>query len=287
MIKNKKGFTLIELLVATLMGTTISIAAISLYLSSQRDYLTQKAIATTVGEANDALEYIAEKVARSNQDKSYVQLVSNVQNSGVVLSAAAYGSGVSVPNANISQSAKGYAFTTDKSDQLVIQYLPKVARGQDCEGGNITSTSAYVVERYFVRVDSSDSSKLVLACDAGRYASGSFSGLGGNGIILMHNVDYFRVLLGVKNATSFREMSISDYNALSTKMPILSVSIGVLAHSNNKFGRSDVKNNKATFRVLDKDVKLNSTASSEVKNFSVYQPFARTIALNYGIGGGD
>lgn len=120
MIKNKKGFTLIELLVATLMGATISIAAISLYLSSQRDYLTQKAIATTVGEANDALEYISEKVARSNQDKSYVQLVSNVQNSGVVLSAAAYGSGVTVPNANISQSATGYAFTTDKSDQLVI-----------------------------------------------------------------------------------------------------------------------------------------------------------------------
>lgn len=296
MQNTQKGFTLIELLVSTIVGAALSATAIGLYMNSQRDYLTQKGISTTVGKANDGLSYIGEKIARSNEDKSFVQLVSNVQGSGIVLNAAAFGAGVSVLNANMSQSETGHSYATERSDQLVIQYLPKFIKGYDCEGVNIASVSTYVVEKYFVKVNPQDSTQLSLVCDAGRFKNGVFTGLDGQTTTLINSVDYFRVLLGVSQYVpnpsgggqyQHRNMTIAQYNAAATKYPITSVSYGVLLHSENSIGRNDVINNQATFRLLDKDVKLNTSAAASIKNNNIYKTFARTVAVNDGIGGGE
>lgn len=295
MLKKQKGFTLVELLVSTLVGATLSATAIGLYLNSQRDYLTQKGISTTVGKANDALAYIGEKITRSNEDKSFVQLVSNVQGSGIVLNAAAFGAGVSVLNENLSQSAVGHSYTTERSDQLVIQYLPKLIKGYDCEGVNIASTSTYVIEKYFVRINPQDSTQLSLVCDAGRFKNGVFTGLDGVTTTLINSVDYFHVLLGVSQYVpdgsgsggyQHRNMTIAQYNGSAIKYPVTSVSYGVLLHSENNIGRSDVLNNQASFRLLDKDVMLNSSADA-IKNNNIYKTFVRTVAVNDGIGGGE
>lgn len=293
MQNTQKGFTLIELLVSTIVGAALSATAIGLYMNAQRDYLTQRAVSSTVGRANDGLAYIEEKVARSNQDKGHIRLVSNVQGSGIVLSAAAFGTGVSVLNANLSQQAVGHSYTTDRSDQLVIQYLPDLMQGYDCEGVNIASTTAYVVEKYYVKINPQDSSQLSLVCDAGRFKNGVFTGLDGNTTTLINSVDYFRVLLGVSQYSTatgewqYRHMTIPQYNTAATKPPINSVSFGVLVHSENPIGRNDIVNSKTTFRLLDKDVTLNSSANGSLRNKYIYKTFARTVALTDGVGAGD
>ena len=218
--------------------------------------------------------------------------------SGLVLDSAA------IPADLLSNSASDNSSISnldgiDNSDQLTIQYQTSREGLFDCEGAAIPK-DFYVIERYFVR-------DAGLACASAIYeydetTAGSSTGLdikeytvpavpavttttpvvaaisastkannlAGTGTIVIPNVDYFRVLLGVSNSTGFATfperaniayMPIPASGSLSTdQQRIVSLQIGILARSDNPTATQQ-SNSDLSFNILDRaSVTLNPDA---------------------------
>ena len=213
--------------------------------------------------------------------------------SGLVLDSAAIADNLlsSSASANSVSNLNGIA----NSDQLTIQYQSSREGLFDCEGASIPK-DFYVIERYFVRMDNTVTPAVPgLACASAIYNykesdAGSATGidikaytvpgegtatpnnLAGVGTIVISNVDYFRVMLGVSDSTGFATdpensrigyIAIpdgSDLNAQLNNRRIVSLQLGILARSNNPTVTPQA-NSDLSFTVLDKtDVSLNATA---------------------------
>lgn len=181
--------------------------------------------------------------------------------------------------------------SVDNSDQLTIQYQAGREGLFDCEGTAIPE-GFYVIERYFVRIDETVTpNALGLACasaiyDYDEFTAGSSTGLdiasytdsegnsqnnnlSSDGTIIIPNVDYFRVLLGVSDSTGFATypdraniayMPIPASGSLAADRRIVSLQIGILSRSDNPTATPQA-NSELTFNILDKtDVELNSDA---------------------------
>lgn len=183
------------------------------------------------------------------------------------------------------------------SDQLVIQYRPVQVGGFDCEGREITTTDQVIVQRYFLREDSNKDTgepnkALALACDAGFYPISTnptaITSYGDAGEIIMKRVDYFRVQLGVIDASGkFQYLSINDYLAKTAGFTgvgprIVSVQLGILARSNAPVGDDQMIKDDQVFQVLDKAVTVKSSTS---KNKYVRQVVSQNVALRNALGG--
>jgi len=175
------------------------------------------------------------------------------------------------------------------SDQLTIQYLPQQTGGFDCEGTQITSTSVYVVQRYFVRQDTNVNTNetaataLALVCAAGR--SNNMTAFNDKtGQIIMKRVDYFHILLSVQNsAGNIRDMTIAQYVASAPDARILGVKLGLLTRSNQSVGNDPNINLSKTFKVLNQSVTLNSTIqAAQIKNLR--QVITQTVAVRNALG---
>lgn len=194
----------------------------------------------------------------------------------------------------------------DNSDQLTIQYQSGREGLFDCEGSRIPK-DFYVIERYFVR-------DAGLACASAIYdydeiLAGSASGLdiasytdpddgdkdnnlSDSGTVIIPNVDYFRVMLGVSDSTGFATypdraniayMPIPASGNLATDQRIVSLQIGILSRSNNPTATQQ-SNSDLSFNILDKTgATLNSDAIADATYLrSVYES---TILLRNARGG--
>ncbi|OXL24031.1 PilW family protein [Psychrobacter sp. DAB_AL32B] len=196
------------------------------------------------------------------------------------------------------------------SDQLTIQYQSAQEGMFDCEGATIPK-DFYVIERYFVRMDNTMTPATPgLACASAIYSydetnAGSATGidiasytapatpaipatptaptvpavpatvksnnLADVGTIIISNVDYFRVMLGVSSSTGFATfpdrsrmayMPIPASGSLELNQRIVSLQIGVLARSDNPTVTSQA-NSDLRFTILDKaEVALNGAATA-------------------------
>ena len=176
------------------------------------------------------------------------------------------------------------------SDQLTIQYQSGRDGLFDCEGAAIPE-GFYVIERYFVRVDETVTpNTLGLACASAIYdydetTTGSDTGLdianytdsegdvkdnnlSGNGTIIIPNVDYFRVLLGISDSIGFATypdraniayIPIPASGSLATNdQRIVSLQIGILSRSDNPTATQQ-SNSELSFDILDvADAALNT-----------------------------
>lgn len=210
--------------------------------------------------------------------------------SGLVLNGAA------IEKTLLSSSASANSISNlngiKNSDQLTIQYQSAQDTTFNCEGTAIPK-DFYVIERYFVRIDNSVSPAATgLACASAVYnydemLAGNASGidikdyilpatttiknnnLAGAGTIIIANVDYFRVLLGVSTSSNFAtdpDHTVMGYMPIPSVVTaldnrrIVSVQLGILARSDNPTATSQANNN-LSFKILDKvDRKLNSAA---------------------------
>jgi type IV pilus assembly protein PilW len=282
----QQGFSLIELMLAISLGLIVVAAASSLFLTGQRSMALQQGAAEIQNNSQFALASMAKDIRLANLKNSNASMNGSLANAGVVTSST----NLAVANNLQSMSASGASNITDlNSDQLVIQYQP-VSTGQyDCEGNLINSTTQYVIERYFVRSDSSLSSEsstaLALACDAGRKSDTSISDYGGNGEIIMKRVDYFHVLLITQNsAGALRDMTIAAYRAISSDQPrIVGVKVGILARSTNSVASSN-SFSPTTFQVLDQSASLSSNSSSSSNSRYLREVIVQTIALRNALG---
>jgi type IV pilus assembly protein PilW len=182
---------------------------------------------------------------------------------------------------------------------LVIQYKTSV-NATNCEGMNVAAGS-YVIQRYFIQDGA-------LRCDAGSYPEKApekeegeetapvyaISDYGSVSQVIIPNVDYMRILLGVSDDDSdgltqknYRYVDIDTYlksedesgNPL-VKPRVRSIQIGLLISSADQLtSDSNVKTrNEKTFQVLDKTVTL-----AEPDNH-LRQVITQTIALRNGFG---
>lgn len=315
--KNNDGFTLVELMIALVLGLLISAAALQVFYTSSVNSRRQEASSQIQDNAIFGFSQMQKNLRRTNygakstnaHDEYFMNHLT--PQGGVVLTAPAAGTsgkwlegnlsglvlnGAAIPSNLLSNNASTRSVSNlngiANSDQLTIQYQSGQAGSYDCEGDQIPK-DFYVIERYFVRMDSNASPAAPgLACASAIYnydesAAGSASGLdiasytmpgettannnnlSGLGTIIIPNVDYFRVMLGVSNSTGFATypdrtriayMPIPNNRTLATDRRIVSLQIGILARSDNPTATPQT-NSSLSFTVLDKaDVKLNAAA---------------------------
>ena len=193
--------------------------------------------------------------------------------------------------------------TTLASDQLTIQYKVALDDQSDCQGRNVMKND-YVIERYFVRdgglacasaiytydeilakKDASNQNAINIDKYTKPDKTAGTSNLADNGEIIIPNVDYFRVLLGVSNSKDF---STNPSNYQLTYMPvptpvttannepfptlvdkrIVNIQIALLVRSDNSVTAA----NNPSFDILDKvGLTLNDTSKNDGKMRRILQ----------------
>lgn len=238
--------------------------------------------------------------------------------SGLVLDKKAISSDLLSSSASTESSSN---LSIGASDQLTIQYQSGLDGLFDCEGSRIPK-DFYVIERYFVRDEGlacasaiyeydEDTAGKASGIDIATYtvpevpavttttppvaaipASTKANNLAGTGTIIIPNVDYFRVLLGVSDSTGFATyperaniayMPIPASGSLATDQRIVSLQIGILSRSDNPTATQQ-SNSDLSFNILDKTgATLNSdTIAGPTYLRSVYES---TILLRNARGG--
>lgn len=318
-MRYSKGITLIELMVSLAIGLIVVAAAMQLFLTGSINYSLQKNLAELQDNGNFGLNYIIKDIKLANLDADLAVINDRNKYSGIVFTSLKSYSTLteeekqvqsanlpfnltsdSVNISNLTVSKQGPTNVNEASDQLVIQYRAFDPNGFDCEGKGISQEEidegTFIVQRYYLRADGS-SKNLALVCDAGRYKTLvetaslplTIEGLGSQSQIIMRRVDYFHVLLGVKqnNSDEFSYMTIDQYIGTNNKLDkdgaprprVMSIQLGALVR-----GYDSVSNKETlptTFRVLDKNVTLGTEISSEKY---VREVVSQTVALRNGYG---
>lgn len=305
-----KGFTLVELMIAIMLGLLIVAASTQLFITGQVSLNLQKAMADIQDNSNFGINYISSDLRKANYNAEKPLVTGATKFGGIVMTNANFPSDLtSLPAAtllttNASQSATGQ-LTDTASDQLVIQYYAS-ENTIDCEG-NLIVAGSVVVQRYFV--EGGD-----LKCDSGFYPYTKptakdannvelpyvLTGLNTNAQTIIRNVEYMRILLAVSEDNAItgtgnqaalpvdaiaqkklRYIGIDNYPTIGTLPRIRGIQLGLLMKANDSISPSKEleEKNKATFRVLDKDVSL----VTKDKRF-LHQVVTQTIALRNALG---
>lgn len=296
-----KGFTLVELMISLVLGLLISAAALQIFYTSSVNSRRQEASSQIQDNAIFGFSQIQQHLRRTNYGAKSTGAFSEffmnhlTPQGGVVLTApngvvtvtnpltpvswlqgnlsGLVLNNVAIPATLLSSNASGNSISNlkgvgvAKSDQLTIQYRSDRDGTFDCEGDAIPQ-GFYVIERYFVRMDTTvTSNALGLACASAIYdysdtAAGSVTGidiasytapaipavttiptkpavpatvknnnLDGAGTIIIPNVDYFRATLGVSSSRDFA----TDPESLDiTYTPIPTTAANLTAMLNNR-----------------------------------------------------
>lgn len=197
--KANAGFTLIELMISIVLGLLVVAAATQLLLGGVISSRLQQGAADAQDSGLFGLDYMAKDIRLANYGNIQNLILNDtIPWGGVVLTAdianpnatitnlATVRTSTSptafVPNDLLSHSIGDSASTapnhwrgltqvsvagagTSLSDQLTIQFMAPAAM-TNCKGESVGAGDR-VIQRYFLRADASDSSALVLACDAG------------------------------------------------------------------------------------------------------------------------
>lgn len=189
------------------------------------------------------------------------------------------------------------------SDQLTIQYKVALDDQSDCQGRNVMKND-YVIERYFVRdgglacasaiytydeilakKDTSNQNAINIDKYTKPDKTAGTSNLADNGEIIIPNVDYFRVLLGVSNSKDF-STNPSNYQLTYMAVPtpvttantepfpslidkrIVNIQIALLVRSDNSVTAAS----NPSFDILDKvGLTLNDASKNDGKMRRVLQ----------------
>lgn len=292
----QQGFTLIELMVSLVLGLIIVAAGIMLFISAQQSYVLQQGSADIQDNANFGLNYITKDIRMANLNASSTTMTSTSSRGGIVFNTTNL---PSIDSEYVTRNAYGLSNTTERSDQLLVQYLPQETGEFDCEGREITSTTIYVVERFFIRKDSNYTpnnetadTALSLACAAGRSTGDTITwnnNAVAKGSIIMRRVDYLRILLVVKdNSGNLKEIPINQYYNISNPAVstgnVIGVRLGILARSAQAIGSNSFANTDSQFNILDKtSVSFNDAAKGLSAKY-LRQVITQTIAIRNALG---
>lgn len=274
---SESGFTLIELMISLVLGLLISAAVIQVYIINTRTITVQQSASEVQDGTIFSMQTLEEHVRLANLGNAVTNINSLSKNGGVVLTGNNIGNTSYANTGYLTVSAgqtgltgtngwTGISNMTTASDQLTIQY--KNTTGQplyDCEGAEITASSSWVIERYFVRLDANATAKtgvqdLVLACDAGRVTdAGVLSSFGDKGEVIIPAIDQFKVLLGaMSDISKITYMPAATYLTLTDKPSITTIKLGVVIRSSTPLLSST---DKDSFMLLDQTNTLKTDSS--------------------------
>lgn len=255
LLRSSAGLTLVELMVALALGLLVISAATRVLIDAQRNLQRQTAMGELQQNAYLGFELLARDIRQINLNMPSQQRV-NPQD---------LGSGIIFTQANLPKSMRqnvaalatqqdlSEAGTVQKSDQLLIQYIPEYqtarsrsttpdqvaarvvtgtrqSAGVDCEGRQIefvaqaNDTPRTIVNRYFLAPDPQQTINPTVSyslfCESGWYQENDrqITGLNGGGQQLIKAVDAFKIRLGVQDmAGQLAYMSINQYRQLMAK----------------------------------------------------------------------
>ena len=220
----QRGFSLVELMVALLLGSLVTIAAVSLLGTNQKTFRLQQALIDVQEQGRFAIDYMKRDVYKLG----YVE----VDSTGTPLS-----TGVGVQTAGVSLGGVAYSASANDddgngNDRLTFTYYGT----QDCEGDSTAET--LILDTYYM--NGSD-----LECKGSVNAATT-------GVVLVSGVDSFQVLYGIdtnKDGKAFADSYVQP-SAIGGNQ-VVAVRIGLLVRSESEqpdFGTPE------DFSVLDKDL---------------------------------
>ena len=320
---HQAGFTLIELMISLVLGLIVSAAVIQVYLINVKT----SSIQASGSELQDAsvfgLQQLEKSIRLANLGNPTTRIDGTTPNGGIVLT----GLNIGVPNPSepdpyshtgyLTRRAgdtavgtngwTGISNTNTDSDQLTIQYTNITGAPMiDCEGAT-AAVNDIVIERYFVRLATSNTSTtaikdLVLACDAGRVNNAGgiatftpttdSKNFGQAGQEFIVNVDQFKVLLGAQyttgtNAGQLIYLPSSAYSLITTpdNAAITAVKIGLIVHGSTPIIGSAEQSEFALLGQSPTDNKLKTDSSSKKKVRSTFETTtllrnARVVNIN-------
>lgn len=277
-----KGFTLVELMVALVLGLFLTAAALQLFITGSLTFINQKNLSDVQDNATFGLSLIAQQLRRTNSGNTQIIGGSGTLN-GLVFSGASV-SATAPANFPVTAKDINTSSTVDgKSDQLVIQYTALQDNMRDCEGNLVDLTiDPIVIERYFLRVDTLDSSNpLALACAA--FRSNDLSSPTKAGSIILNRVDDLYVLIGTSNsAGTWQYYNINAYNALAAPKPVIrSVRLATLIRSTDVDGVTKSIPHAANYSFLDQTVSVSNPNDGFVRRV-----FSATVSFRNSLGDG-
>jgi len=276
-----RGFTLIELMISLVLGLLISAAVMQVYLINTRTLTVQQSASEVQDSTIFALQSLDDHIRITNLGNPISNITDGTANGGIVLTPSNVANIAAIKTAYMTISAgqtvtaatngwTGVSNTNVASDQLTIQYKNITPNDlYDCEGTKIgKDSSAWVIERYFVRTVTGDTSTgsgiqdLVLACDAGRIDSANaVTGFGDNGEVIVPAVEQFQVLLGtLAGFDRLTYLPAKTYLEITDKPAITSIKLGVIVRSSTPL-IADA--DKTQFSVLGKSQTLKTDPTNK------------------------
>ncbi|MDE4454486.1 PilW family protein [Psychrobacter sp. DAB_AL62B] len=244
---HSSGFTLIELMISLVLGLLISAAVIQVYMINVRTVTVQQSASEVQDSTIFALQSLDDHIRIANLGNLESSINDTTNHGGIVLTTTNLGASNTTDSKYFTKSngTTGWAgpsnITGINSDQLTIQYkniTPNTL--YDCKGKGIAAGSSdWVVERYFVRLDTGATAgtglqDLVLACDAGRIddEGNVTTPFNGNGEVIIGAIDQFQVLLGtLTDISQLSYLPAKTYLELTDKPAITTVKLGVIVRS--------------------------------------------------------
>jgi len=298
---HQSGFTLIELMISLVLGLIISAAVMQIYIISVKTSSVQASGSELQDASVFGLQQLEKKVRLANLGNPATRIDATTAQGGIVLTGANLGIASYTNTGYLTRRAGDSAAGTDgwtgisntsvASDQLTIQYTNITDSAfSDCEGSNV-EVNDIAIERYFLRLATSDSSSgaiknLVLACDAGRVINAAaattiatFSGsdsrnFGKAGQEFIVNADQFKVLLGVQydtgvNAGKIIYLPSSAYLSITGDKPaITSLKLGLLVHGSTPILGSD---DQTSFTLLGQSNELKTDTARQKQVRATYE----------------
>lgn len=216
-MSSQKGVALGEWLLASVIGVIILMAALAWLSSSWQLAFIQRQALQTANAGQWALQRIRQRAEWAGFGGVHPLALDDARVS-----------------AWLSDNNRGLGKPV--SDQLTIQYLVEKAV-LDCEGTRVLA-GQILIERYFVRADSSTSG-WVLACDAGQCDANACSRLGDAGLALLADVESLQVLYGLAPSESLAGGYV-DATVLRSMSPlprVHSLRIGILLRGSDLLPR--------------------------------------------------
>lgn len=272
---HQSGFTLIELMISLVLGLLISAAVVQVYIINARTATVQQSASEVQDSTIFALQALDDHIRIANLGNPITSINDITNHGGIVLTTDNLGSSNATDSKYFTQSngATGWSgpsnITGINSDQLTIQYkniTPNTL--YDCKGEDIAAgSSEWVVERYFVRLDTGATAgaglqDLVLACDAGRVDEDGnvTTAFSGNGEVLIAGIDQFQVLLGtMTDISQLSYLPAKSYLELTDKPAITTIKLGVIVRSSTPL-IADADKTEFTLLGVEQDLKADTTA---------------------------
>lgn len=277
----QKGFTLIELMISLVLGLLVIAAAVAIFLSAQRSMNMQTGMSELQQNSIFGLSQIAHDLRHINLNTTDDQRITKTASgAGIVFTTANL---ANLPNQMGTVQGLNRTNMSVASDQLTIQYKPSMRGLVNCEGDELNNSEIVNVQRYYVQaVPNSNPARYNLMCDAW-YPAKAGSALNKGAVIILQDVEAFRVRFGVKVGQGVQYKSP---NAVGVTEPIIAVEVGLVTRSNSSVGSNNhinvPKDSGSAFVIAGTPVWLSS---ADGQDRFLREAFSQVVAIRNGQGG--